>query len=45
MGFEQGWLALHQILATRPDGDVRSGSIAGAQSEYPFQRAYIYPGA
>ena len=45
MGFEQGWLALHQMLATRPDGHVHSGSMVGAQSEYPFQRAYIYRGA
>ncbi len=37
LGFEQGWLALHQVLASRPDGQ------AGAQSDYPFQRGYMYP--
>ena len=37
LGFEQGWLALHQVLASRPDG------LAGAQSDYPFQRGYMYP--
>ena len=42
LGFEQGWLALHQILATRPDGDVASGAMRGAQSVYPFKRDYIY---
>jgi cyclopropane-fatty-acyl-phospholipid synthase len=42
MSFEQGWIALHQMLATRPDGDVESGSIRGAQSVYPFTRNYIY---
>jgi cyclopropane-fatty-acyl-phospholipid synthase len=33
MSFEKGWLALHQVLATRP---------AGAQSHYPFKRDYMY---
>ena len=42
MGFEQGWTSLHQILATRPDGDMQSGSLRGAQSTYPFNRDYIY---
>ena len=33
LSFEKGWLALHQVLATRP---------AGAQSNYPFKRDYMY---
>ncbi len=43
MGFEQGWISLHQILATHPSGRVDDGPMRGAQSDYPFQRAYIYP--
>ena len=42
MGFEQGWTSLHQILATRPDGDMQSGPLRGAQSSYPFNRDYVY---
>ncbi len=42
MSFEQGWIALHQMLAIKPDGHKTSGSIAGAQSPYPFVRDYIY---
>ncbi len=42
MSFEQGWISLHQFLATRPSGDVTEGAFAGAQSAYPFQRDYIY---
>ena len=42
MCFEQGWISLHQILATRPDGEPRTGAMRGAQSGYPFNREYIY---
>jgi cyclopropane-fatty-acyl-phospholipid synthase len=42
MGFEQGWTSLHQILATRPDGDLQAGPLKGAQSSYPFNRDHIY---
>lgn len=42
MSFERGWIALHQILAARPDGDMHTGSLRGAQSVYPFNRDYIY---
>lgn len=42
MSFEQGWISLHQLLATRPSGDVLSAPVKGAQSVYPFNRAYIY---
>ena len=42
MSFEQGWIALHQMLATRPDGEMSTGALRGAQSAYPFTRDYIY---
>jgi cyclopropane-fatty-acyl-phospholipid synthase len=42
MGFEQGWMSLHQILATRPDGEMQTGALRGAQSSYPFSREYLY---
>lgn len=43
LGFEQGWMGLHQMLVTHPDGNLRSGKLRGAQSSYPFQRDYMYP--
>lgn len=42
MTFEQGWIGLHQILATRPDGQLQTGALRGAQSSYPFNREYMY---
>ncbi|MDR3372753.1 MAG: class I SAM-dependent methyltransferase [Ancalomicrobiaceae bacterium] len=42
MAFEHGWVALHQILAVNPSGDVATGALRGAQSDYPFKRNYIY---
>ncbi|MBT2321665.1 class I SAM-dependent methyltransferase [Variovorax paradoxus] len=42
MSFEQGWISLHQVLATRPDGKVEGGALRGAQSVYPFVRDHIY---
>lgn len=42
MGFEQGWMALHQLLATRPNGHVDTGTLPGVQSDYPFSRNYMY---
>ena len=42
MSFEQGWISLHQMLSTRPDGRVAVGQLRGAQSVYPFTRDYIY---
>ena len=42
MSFEHAWLSLHQMLATRPTGDVSSGAMRGAQSAYPFNRSYLY---
>ncbi|MDR0226851.1 MAG: class I SAM-dependent methyltransferase [Burkholderiaceae bacterium] len=44
MGFERGWTALHQILCIRPDGQMRSGPMVGAQSGYAFNREYMYRG-
>ena len=43
MSFERGWLALHQMLSTRPTTDQPIGTITGAQSVYPFNRSYMYP--
>ncbi|HYC66050.1 MAG TPA: class I SAM-dependent methyltransferase, partial [Reyranellaceae bacterium] len=42
MCFERGWISLHQVLATRPDGKLETGNIRGAQSTYPFNREYMY---
>ncbi|MES2400350.1 MAG: cyclopropane-fatty-acyl-phospholipid synthase family protein [Pseudomonadota bacterium] len=42
MSFEQGWISLHQMLATRPSGDLTDGRLKGAQSIYPFKRDYMY---
>ncbi|MDB5931952.1 MAG: Cyclopropane-fatty-acyl-phospholipid synthase [Polaromonas sp.] len=44
MSFEQGWLALHQVLAARPAADAQPAEVLkGAQSVYPFSRDYMYP--
>jgi cyclopropane-fatty-acyl-phospholipid synthase len=40
LGFEKGWLALHQVLATRP-GQVPA-TAQGGRSSYPFRRDYMY---
>jgi cyclopropane-fatty-acyl-phospholipid synthase len=46
MCFEQGWITLFQTLAAKPDGDAAGASsrrhLPGQQSEYPFNREYIY---
>jgi cyclopropane-fatty-acyl-phospholipid synthase len=42
MCFERGWISLHQMLASRPSGDLAAGPMRGAQSVYPFNRGYIY---
>ena len=42
MCFEQGWIALDQILAAKPTGSLEGGALRGAQSDYPFNRGYIY---
>jgi cyclopropane-fatty-acyl-phospholipid synthase len=45
MGFERGWMALHQTLASRPSGRLEGGALRGAQSAYPFNRQYVYDAA
>ncbi len=42
MSFERGWLALHQVLASRPAGGNIFNNPPGAQSPYPFTRSYMY---
>ncbi len=42
MSFEQGWISLHQLLATRPSANGKDERIKGAQSVYPFNRDYMY---
>jgi cyclopropane-fatty-acyl-phospholipid synthase len=42
MAFEQGWISLHQLLASRPTGSAANGPMPGAQSVFPFNREYIY---
>ncbi len=45
MSFERGWISLHQMLAARPSGNMQDGAMTGAQSDYPFNRAYMYNGS
>ncbi len=42
MCFEHGWISLSQILTAKPTGRVADGPMRGAQSAYPFNRAYVY---
>jgi cyclopropane-fatty-acyl-phospholipid synthase len=42
MSFERGWIALYQMLASRPSGDLNDGTMRGAQSVYPFNRQQMY---
>ena len=42
MSFEQGWIALHQVLATRPAPGFQAEKMRGGQSAYPFRRDYMY---
>ena len=42
MGFEQGWVSLHQMLLANPANDLPSEAMKGAQSVFPFNRDYIY---
>jgi cyclopropane-fatty-acyl-phospholipid synthase len=42
MSFEHGWISLFQTLAAKPSGSVGVGKMRGAQSQYPFERSYIY---
>ncbi|HQS30227.1 class I SAM-dependent methyltransferase [Polaromonas sp.] len=44
MSFQEGWLSLHQLLATRPTHVPRmqEGKVTGGDSVYPFSRDYMY---
>ena len=42
MSFERGWIALHQMLSTRPSSAGAFAGPPGAQSVYPFNRSYMY---
>ena len=42
MSFERGWISLFQLLAARPTGREDDGPVRGAQSDYPFNRSYMY---
>lgn len=42
LAFEQGWVALHQILLIRPDPGLKTPTLPGAHSTYPFTRRHIY---
>jgi cyclopropane-fatty-acyl-phospholipid synthase len=42
LGFERGWMALHQTLASHPSGRTDDGHLRGSQSVYPFKRDYMY---
>jgi cyclopropane-fatty-acyl-phospholipid synthase len=42
LAFEQGWIALHQMLAIRPETDFDGAAMVGAHSQYPFNRQYMY---
>lgn len=42
MAFERGWLSIHQLLASRPDGNLGTGAMRGAQCVYPFNRTHMY---
>ena len=42
MSFEKGWLCLFQMLASKPSGDLGDGPMRGAQSQFPFNRGYMY---
>ncbi|WP_323009650.1 class I SAM-dependent methyltransferase [Paracoccus sp. (in: a-proteobacteria)] len=42
LAFEQGWVALYQILLIHPNPAIATPNLPGAQSAYPFRRDYIY---
>ena len=42
LAFEQGWVALYQILLIHPDPAMTTPDLPGAQSAYPFRRDHIY---
>ncbi|MEO6017908.1 MAG: class I SAM-dependent methyltransferase [Polaromonas sp.] len=43
MSFEEGWISLHQMLATKPTtGDQPNPGPKGTRTVYPFNRGYMY---
>ncbi|CAM3230192.1 cyclopropane-fatty-acyl-phospholipid synthase [Paracoccus aminovorans] len=42
LAFQQGWVALHQILLIHPDPTQQDGDLPGTQSGYPFRRDHFY---
>jgi cyclopropane-fatty-acyl-phospholipid synthase len=42
MSFERGWISLYQLLGSRPTGREADGTMRGAQSDFPFNREYMY---
>jgi cyclopropane-fatty-acyl-phospholipid synthase len=42
MSFQHGWLSLSQMLASHPTGGIADGPMRGAQSQFPFNRGYMY---
>ena len=42
LAFQQGWVALHQILLIHPDPTQQDRDLPGTQSGYPFSRDHFY---
>ena len=43
MSFEEGWISLHQMLATKPaTGEQADPGPKGTRTVYPFNRSYMY---
>lgn len=42
VAFERGWISIHQLLASRPSGQLGGTPLRGAQSDYPFTRRHMY---
>lgn len=41
VAFERGWISIHQLLASLPDGQVSGTPLRGAQCVYPFNRRHM----
>jgi len=41
VAFERGWISIHQLLASRPSGQLGGTPLRGAQSAYPFTRRHM----
>lgn len=42
VAFERGWISIHQLLASRPNGQINGTPLRGAQSAYPFTRRHMH---